>query len=39
MGYRFTNREDLDTAVEEWIDKRSAVKSTSGDINHWDVNS
>ena len=39
MGYRFTNREDLDTAVDEWIDNRSAPNSTYGDINNWDVSS
>ena len=37
MGYRFTNRDDLDTAVDLWIDNRSTAKSTYGHINNWDV--
>ena len=37
MGYKFTKRGKLDTAVDLWIDNRAQAKSTYGHIKNWDV--
>ena len=36
-GYEFTERTELDTAVDLWISDEPAATATYGDINTWDV--
>lgn len=35
--YKFSNRNELDTAVNLWIDDNSAALNAYGEINTWDV--
>ena len=37
MPYIFSNRSELDTAVDAWINNKVAATVTYGDINTWDV--
>ena len=36
-GYEFTERLELDTAVDLWISDEPAAITTYGEINTWDV--
>ena len=36
-SYLFTNRSQLDTAVDLWISDETSATNTYGDINTWDV--
>ena len=36
-GEVFTERTELDTAVDLWISDQGAATTTYGDINTWDV--
>ena len=36
-GYKFTTREELDTAVDLWISNQNSAIITYGEINTWDV--
>ena len=36
-GYEFTNRSELDTAVDLWISNQNSAITTYGEINTWDV--
>ena len=36
-GYEFTERSELDTAVELWISDQDIATEIYGDINTWDV--
>ena len=36
-GYVFTERSELDTAVDLWISNEASATERYGDINTWDV--
>ena len=36
-GYEFTERSELDTAVNLWISNEASAKETYGEINDWNV--
>ena len=36
-SYLFTERSELDTAVDAWISDEASATTTYGDINTWDV--
>ena len=36
-SYIFTDRTELDTAVDAWISNEYSATTTYGDINTWDV--
>ena len=36
-GYEFTERSELDTAVDLWISNEASATERYGDINDWDV--
>ena len=38
MGYKFTTREELDSAIDLWTSNEALAETTYGDINSWDVN-
>ena len=39
MGYKFTNRTELDSAIVEWINGEGSATARYGNINNWDVTS
>ena len=38
-GYQFSNKSELQTAVDLWVSNESSALATYGDINTWDVSS